>query len=267
MAVYLRESYTERHTSSQGSTVTPMYSREHRRVHMRLPARLRWSTPFGQKIELGKTIDASRGGLLVSTKERHTPGVTVWVTFPYDASLADGQPEVVARVVRCDEVLDVIRASSAREKVQTKNALEQERSAKLDQLACAVGLADAPATFAVAVQFESRNGNYSRGDSNGDSHRKEFERRGTPRHALAVPIHVRPQEIPWFEEAMTIDYSAKSMRFRSHREYQLGDHLKIAFEDSVSAPWTGAGEFLSEVVRVAPTPESIALEVSVCRIE
>jgi hypothetical protein len=169
--------------------------------------------------------------------------------------------------VRCDEVLEVIRATSARERVQAKNALEQERSAKLDQLACAVGLADAPATFAVAVQFESRNGNRPRGASNGDFDRKELERRGTPRHALAVPIHVRPQEIPWFEEAMTIDYSAKSMRFRSHREYQLGDHLKIAFEKSVSAPWTGASEFLSEVVRVAPTPESIALEVSVCRIE
>jgi hypothetical protein len=267
MAIYLRESYTERHTSSQGSTVTPMYSRKHRRVQMRLPARLRWSTPLGQRIELGKTIDASRGGLLVSTKERHTPGVSVWVTFPYDASLADGQPEVVAHVVRCDEVLEVIRATSVREKVQTKNALEQERSAKLDQLACAVGLADGPGTFAVAVQFESRNGNHSRGDSNGDFHRKEFERRSTPRRALAVPIHVRPREIPWFEEAMTIDYSAKSMRFRSHREYQPGEQLKIAFEDPVSAPWAGAGEFLSKVVRVAPGPESIALEVSVCRIE
>jgi PilZ domain len=267
MAVYLREPYTERYTSSQGSTVTPMYSREHRRVQMRLPARLRWSTPLGQRIELGKTIDASRGGLLVSIKERHTPGVTVWVTFPYDASLADGQPEVVARVVRCDEVLEVIRTTSAREKVQTKNGSEQERSTKLDQLACAVGLADVPAAFAVAVQFESRNGNQSRGAFNGDFHRKEFERRGTPRRALAVPIHVRPREIPWFEEAMTIDYSAKSMRFRSHREYQPGEQLKIAFEDSVSAPWTGAGEFLSEVVRVAPGPESTALEVSVYRIE
>ncbi len=49
-----------------------MESRQHRRVSMHLPVRLRWTAPFGQKIELGETIDVSRGGLLVSTKESHT---------------------------------------------------------------------------------------------------------------------------------------------------------------------------------------------------
>src|SRR6267378_3426007 len=81
-----------------------MESRQHRRVSMHLPVRLRWTAPFGQKIELGETIDVSRGGLLVSTKEPHTPGVTVWVTFPYDASLFDGQPEILARVAPCCEI-------------------------------------------------------------------------------------------------------------------------------------------------------------------
>src|SRR5580765_6529238 len=47
------------------STVTPMDTREHRRVRMRLPVRLRWTTPFAQKIEFGESIDVSRGGLLV----------------------------------------------------------------------------------------------------------------------------------------------------------------------------------------------------------
>ncbi len=32
-----------------GSTVTPADSREHRRVRMRLPVRMRWTTPFGQR--------------------------------------------------------------------------------------------------------------------------------------------------------------------------------------------------------------------------
>jgi hypothetical protein len=233
---------------------------------MRLPARLRWSTPFGQKIEIGETMDASRGGLLISTHEPHTAGVTVWVTFPYDASLADGQPEIVARVARCNEVLEVIRATNAREKMPSKTASERERLVKLDQLARALGIADAPATFAVALQFESRSKDQSGGTSKGDGPRRVFERRGTPRRALAVPVRVRPQEIPWFEEAMTIDYSAKSMRFRSHREYHPGDYLKITFGDSACAPWTGSGEFLSEVVRVASVPDGIALDVSVCRV-
>ncbi len=239
-----------------------MYSREHRRVRMRLPVRLRWTTPLGQKIELADTIDVSRSGLLVSTKETHTPGVNVWVTFPYDASLSDGQPEILARVARCGEVLEAIRATNAREKVQTKSASEQERSAKLDQLARALGIANAPATFAVAFHFEQQ----SHSSSNGNVHRHEPERRGSVRKALTIPVRVHPERIPWFEEAMTMDISAKGMRFRSHREYKLGDQLKIAFQEPASAPWRGAGDFLSEVVRVAPVPDSVALDVGVRRV-
>ncbi len=246
-----------------GSTVTPMDSREHRRVRMRLPVRMRWTTPFGQKIELGETIDVSRSGLLVSTKEFHAPGVALWVTFPYDASLSDGQPEILARVARCNEVLEVIRSTNARDIVQTESASEQERSAKLDQLARAVGLSNAPATFAVAFHLKEQ----AHASSNGNAHRRESERRGSVRKALAIPVRVHPERIPWFEEAMTIDISAKGMRFRSNREYALGDYLKIAFEASASAPWHGAGEFRSKVIRIAPVPGSVALDVSVCRVE
>jgi len=246
-----------------GSTVTPTDSREHRRVRMRLPVRMRWTTPFGQKIELGETIDVSRSGLLVSTKEFHTPGITLWVTFPYDASLSDGQPEILARVARCNEVLGVIRSTNAREKVQLASASEQERSRKSDQLARAPGISDAPATFAVAFHLKEQ----AHASSNGTTGGHEPERRGSARRALAVPVRVHPEGIPWFEEAMTIDISAKGMRFRSHREYAPGDHLKIAFEDSPSAPWHGTGEFRSKVIRVAPVPGSIALDVSVCRVE
>ena len=240
-----------------------MDSRQHRRVHMRLPVRLRWTAPFGQKIELGETIDVSRSGLLVSTKESHTPGVTVWVTFPYDASLSNGQPEILARVARCNEVLEVIRSTNAREKVQTESASEQKHSAKVDQLASALGIAEAPATFAVAFHLKER----AHDSSNGTATRHGTERRGSTRRALAVPVRVHPERILWFEEAMTIDISAQGMRFRSHREYELRDHLKIVFQDGASAPWRGTGEFLSEVVRVASVPGSAALDVGVRRVE
>jgi len=240
-----------------------MDSRQHRRVSMHLPVRLRWTAPFGQKIELGETIDVSRSGLLVSTKESHAPGVTVWVTFPYDASLFDGQPEVLARVARCGEMPEVVRAINPREKVQSEGAPEQGRSAKVDQLARSLGISDAPATFAVAFHFDQQ----PHPSSNGSANRREPERRGSMRRALAIPVRVHPERIPWFEEAMTIEISAKGMRFRSHREYQLEDHLKIAFEDAASSPWSGTGEFLSKVVRVAPVPGSVALDVSVRRVE
>jgi hypothetical protein len=240
-----------------------MDSRQRRRVRMRLPVRLRWTTPFGQKIELVDTIDVSRGGLLVSTREPHAPGMTAWATFPYDASLFDGQPEIPARVVRCGEASEVIRTANAREKSQTRREPAQEHSAKLGRLARPLGVADAPAKFAVAFRFEE----LPHSSSNGDAHRHEPERRGCARKALAIPVRVHPERIPWFEEAMTVDFSAKGMRFRSQREYALGERLKIAFEDPASAPWHGASEFASEVVRVASVTGGAALDVSVRRVK
>jgi len=169
-----------------------MDSRRYRRVRMRLPIRLRWSTPFGQKIELAETIDVSRSGLLVSAKESHTPGVLVWATFPYDVSLSDGQPEILACVARCEEVLEVIRAANAREKIQTESQPARELTARVDQLTRAIGIADAPATFAVAIHLEE----HQRSASNGNAHRSEPERRGSIRKALAIPVRVHPEQFP-----------------------------------------------------------------------
>ena len=127
----------------------------------------------------------------------------------------------------------------------------------------APGTSDAPASFAVALHFEQ----HAHSVSNGNGHRREPERRRSPRRVLALPVRVRPGRIPWFEEAMAIDFSTHGMRFRSYREYQPGDHLNIAFADSASAPWPGSREFRTMVMRVVPVPDSFALDVSVCRIE
>jgi hypothetical protein len=235
--------------------------RHHHRAHVRLPVRLRWTTPFGQKIELGNTINASRAGLLVWSKEPHGPGVLIWVTFPYDNSLSDGQPETPARVIRCDEVLEVIRATNAREKVEMERATKLERLAKLDQLVRALGIADVPATFALALQFEK----HVQAVSNGNGRQGKIERRTSSRRGLAVPVRVRPQGMPWFEEAMTIDFSAQGLRFRSYREYQPEEQLKVAFENAAAAPWPGTGEISARVVRVTPAADSFALDVAVSR--
>src|SRR5207245_10974661 len=135
------------------------------------------------------------------------------------------------------------RSTNAREKVQTANVSEQERSAKLDQLARAIGISDAPPTFAVAFHFDAP----PRSSSDGNARHYDAERRKSIRKPLAIPIRVHPETIPWFEEAMTLDVSETGMRFRSQREYASGDHLKIAFEGVASAPWRGAREFLSQV--------------------
>lgn len=64
---------------------------------------------------------------------------------------------------------------------------------------------------------------------------------------------------------MTLDFSAQGLRFRSHREYGMGEQLKISIEDHANTPWSGTGEFRARVVRVCPAPDGVALDVSVCR--
>src|SRR5712672_3323008 len=78
-----------------------MQRRLHPRVRLRLPARLRWSAPLGQRTEQCETVNVSRGGLLLSCPEVHGVGHPVWVTIPYDPQASGVQPETPARVVRC----------------------------------------------------------------------------------------------------------------------------------------------------------------------
>ena len=205
-----------------------MDRREHHRVQLRLPTRLRWTTPFGQKTEVCETLNVSRQGILVPCEEPHAPGVSLWVTFPYDAALPYGQPETLAKVVR------------------SANA----------------GEAAAQHGPAAALRLEIT----PHRSSNGNGHHREFERRASARRPLAWPIHVRPGNLPWFEEAMTADVSAEGMSFLTSREYESGLHLFVSFEPTALVPWPIGNEFCSVVVRVERVAQSAALTVGIRRL-
>jgi PilZ domain len=210
-----------------------MDRREHHRAQLRLPVRIRWNTPFGQKTEVCRTLDISRGGLLVPCQEMHAPGVPLWVTFPYDSSIGDSQPEMLAKVV------GVRSASNGNGKKPRPDSVEQ----------------------AVALHFAPP----FRPQSNGNGHAKERERRHSPRRPLAIPVRVRPEHIPWFEEAMTMDVSAHGLRFLSTREYQEGQRLLVSFEPTASAPWPTTSETTARVLRIERVPETAALAVTISR--
>jgi hypothetical protein len=115
---------------------------------------------------------------------------------------------------------------------------------------------------ALAVRFELAPLSLS----NGNGHGIKMERRASERRPIALPVHVRPRNIPWFEEAMSMDISAEGLRFLSSREYQRGQELFVTFEPSIAAPWPPATEHRSTVVRIEAVPGSPALAVTVCRL-
>jgi hypothetical protein len=211
-----------------------MDRREHHRAQLRLPVRIRWNTPFGQKTEVCKTLDISRGGLLMPCEETHAPGVSLWVTFPYDNTVGSGQPEMLAKVVR---VMPAHNGNGSR----SGNGVSHQR--------------------AVALNFASS----FRPETNGNGHAGKRERRDSPRRPLALPVRVRPAHIPWFEEAMTIDVSAHGLRFLSSREYEEGARLLVSFEPTASAPWPTTSETAARVVRVEAVAETAAVAVTIVR--
>ncbi len=81
-----------------------LQQRRYSRVALSLPVRLRWLGPFGNRVEVGDTLDVSRGGLLIRRHELCRPGTLLWVTFPFDACLKLAQPETPARIVRVTEI-------------------------------------------------------------------------------------------------------------------------------------------------------------------
>src|SRR5262249_32265651 len=158
----------------------------------------------------------------------------LWVTFPYDASLPDGQPEVLARVVRCDELPELARAAGLREAASSPASFSQGRPGETRRSPRAVAAPEAPPTCALAVRFRAP----ARPRANGNGAHHDPERRASPRRLLAIPIQVRPERVPWFEESMTLEFSLRGMSFSSQREYIIGEPLRIALEEA-SAPWTG----------------------------
>ena len=200
--------------------------RQHARVRLRLPVRLRWVAPLGQQSEVCETRNVSRGGLLVACHEHHAEGFPLWVTFPFDPIVAEGQPEVLARVVRCKPV----RETGAGEEI--------------------------------ALHFEGvpRHSNASTSQGQIPTPKNGLDR------CLALPIRVRPRHMPWFEEAMTVEVSADKLRFVSNRVYEPGQTLLVTFASGDTRPWQGNDDIPARIVSVEKMPQSTSLVVTLKRL-
>jgi len=305
-----------------------MDRREHHRVQLRLPARLRWTTPFGQKTEVCTTVDVSRGGVLVPCREPHAEGMPLWVTFPYDNSLIVGQPEVFARVVRATVMVrddaaaakkknghgnghgnghqkngngvnghghggngsngngnghsnghrhgdgvGVFRSPSATEAAAVESGLGIPGAYAEGEAAAVTANAEPSSEVAIATEFSTllalrfEIAPRRQDASHAIVSLRDVERRATPRRPFVVPVRVRTEHVPWFEEAMTVDCSGGGLKFRSNREYTRGEFLFVAFEGAATSPWLGVTESLLRVVRIESEPDVAELQVAVCRTQ
>jgi hypothetical protein len=204
-----------------------MQQRQHARVRLRLPVRLRWVAPLGQQCEVCETRNVSKGGLLVACTEQHPEGLPLWVTFPFDVASPDNQPEALARVVRRN-------GTSAGQPEREEIALHFER-------------------FPLNAG-DSRESKQAIAAKNGSA------------ASVSLPIRVRPRNILWPEEAMTLDVSAELLRFVSNRDYAPGETLLVSFGSADTRPWPGIGETAGKIVRVEKVPQSASLIVTLKRV-
>jgi hypothetical protein len=161
---------------------------------------------------------------LLACNELHGAGLPLWVTFPFDPGASGAEPETLARVVRCFRAAD-------------KNQ----------------------ANFNVALHFEgTAQARMKRNGSSGVS-----EKRNGSGHRIALPIRVRPQNVPWHEEAMTIEVDRDKIKFLTNREYSLGDQLRVSFVSGSGAPREDDEEWETRVTGIEMEAGSDAVRVTV----
>jgi hypothetical protein len=157
----------------------------------------------------------------------HAVGYPLWVTFPFDPAARGPQPELLARVVRCMEY-------------------HGEKDA---------------ARWTVALQFERA----ARVSHSGNGRRGRMEKRNGAGRSIALPIRVRPRDVPWHEEAMTLEISTEELKFLTHREYAYGERLLVAFVSPANTPWGGDNEWETEVTGIQTEAGSDSLRVTVSK--
>ncbi len=82
--------------------------RKHPRAPLRLSARIRWQGPLGTQFEVTETIDVSREGVLLRSREDSDVRMSrAWIVFPFNSlDVSAVQPETPARVVRVERCGD-----------------------------------------------------------------------------------------------------------------------------------------------------------------
>jgi hypothetical protein len=164
---------------------------------------------------------------LLACNEAHRAGHPLWVTIPFDPEASGAQPETLARVVRC-------------ERADGENGGRDSGG------------------WAVAMHFEEAAHAQSRQDGDLEAGKN----RNGSGSKIALPIRVRLENVPWYEEAMTTEVSKDKIKFVTHCEYAFAQRLLVSFAGT-EAPWSGDGEWRTQVTGIEMEAGSDSLCVTV----
>ncbi len=168
----------------------PQDQRTRARIRLDLAARIRQIAPPRNLIEVTRTQDVSRNGILFRTREPYDVNSTVWVTMPYNENALAQDIEFPASVVR------VLRQPD--------------------------GFAE------IAVQFHSAHADRFRSSYQTEPKRPapaENTQKRRPRVKMTLPIRVRNKKNA--EESVTVDVSRTGVLFRTEQAYTPGDSVMV----------------------------------------
>ena len=159
------------------------------RVRLEMSVRIRQIGPPRNLIEVARTLDVSRNGLLFRTREPYNLRSIVWVTFPYNADSLVAEPEAPATVVRIDQ-----------KPGGDSEVAVQFHSSHADRFVAPTRAATAPP-------------------------QQQSDRRERSRVRMSLPIRVRDGGAA--EESVTLDVSRAGVLFQSDRPYPLGQTVWV----------------------------------------
>jgi hypothetical protein len=182
--------------------------------------RLRWLGPLGLESEISETLDAGRGGILVSSREPRAEGELAWVTFPFDAGAANAEPETPAHVARSKTTPSGGHLAG----IALADGDTHSRAAR-NSISSIIG--------PVRIQFRGA------------------DRRRYSRTRLALLIRVRGADPAWPEDTMTMDISLRGLQFCTLRVYDQAELMTLALPRS---PWLSGGDRRARVARISSHP-------------
>ena len=172
-------------------------NRSRSRVHFDMSVRVRQIGPPRDSIEIAKTLDFSRNGVMFRTRQPYLMNSTVWLILPFNPKAPIQEPEFPGTIVRIEQMED----GTAEIGVRFHNS-------RADRT---VGMYD---TKVAPVESS--------------------ERRVKDRARLSLTIRVR--DTAGVEITNTVDVSRTGVLFRSSKDYQIGQQVWVTVPYTPETP-------------------------------